>query len=512
MAQYEVDKEHLKWLIRRDCEAILGFYLGEELTLDIPEFHKEIWDEFLWLLERANDPEMLTGTLKKLLGVPREHAKTTLVKVALILFFRYSRFSFCAYISNTFGAALNALKDIKDWLLSTQEQQLYGPITKDDILKSSDTEGLYIIRIWLEDGSRKVIIMKAFGVQTQIRGTLIMSKRPDLMVFDDVESQETANSPMQQAKLDAWCLGTALKSMAKVGIAIFIGNMIAETSLLARLSKEKDWNPTVFGCIIKSQEGEYRPLWEGRWTLRALLEDYASYRRLGTGHVWEAEMMNLTSSDILGESLANAVRPIQPMPEDITAGFICLDPAFGTAAHNDESAITVHAHIRGSTIPCVIDKWTGRVKDVQLLDHMLEMSFKWGLTSWVIESEAAQKVLISLFRTLLQVRMMSPDLFAMFPITAQKKAKPMRINAFRAAVASGSYAIAEPLQDLVERLEAYVPGVEHDDLEDSAAYGILVWELHGTTIESMGRFNVMGALFHTGSGDSGNVSAVDMGL
>ena len=82
MAEYIIDKQQLIEAIRWDCEVILGFYLGEKLDLEIPEFHKEIWDEFLQLLDEANQPDMLVGVLQKLLGVPREHAKTTLVKLA----------------------------------------------------------------------------------------------------------------------------------------------------------------------------------------------------------------------------------------------------------------------------------------------------------------------------------------------------------------------------------------------------------------------------------------------
>ncbi len=89
MADYLVSKDELLRLIRQDCETFLAFYLGEKLDLAVPEFHKELWDEFLELLDKVNDPNHVTGILNKLLGVPREHAKTTLVKLAVILLLRY---------------------------------------------------------------------------------------------------------------------------------------------------------------------------------------------------------------------------------------------------------------------------------------------------------------------------------------------------------------------------------------------------------------------------------------
>lgn len=510
MAEYQVDKTQLLAAIRNDCHLFLSLYMGDLLELGIPEFHEEIWQEFLDLLDEVNRPEMLVGILHKLLGVPREHAKTTLVKLACILFLRYSRLSFLAYISNTFPSALNAIKDIKEWLLSPQETELYGAAK---VLKSSESEGLFILEIFVPGQDRmKKIILKAFGVGTQIRGQLIDSRRPDFMVFDDVESQETAATPAQQEKLDAWCFGTALKAMAKMGVAIFIGNMISETTLLARLAKEQKWRPTVFGSLIRAKDGSIRPLWPERWTFDALMEDYASYRRVGLGHSWEAEMMNLTSKDIFGESLEKCIRIPRPMPDQLSAGFITLDPAFGTNAWNDESALTVHARLVGADIPLVVETWHGRVKEELLLDELIRLSYYWGITTWCIESVAAQQLLIPLFRALLVQRGMSPEIFLMIPITGGKNTKASRIIAWRAACANGSYGIVEEEQELVDLLEKYSPDTtEHDDRCDSGSFGTMVWALHGSLIQGQGRVDIAGALMGQGS-NAASYGGVEFGM
>lgn len=511
MAEYEISKEQLLALIQRDCEVILSFYLGDKLDLGVPEFHKELWDEFLHLLDEVNHPDRLVGILKKLLGVPREHAKTTLTKIACILFLRYSRLRFLAYVSNTGPSALNAIRDIFNWFTCPQEIQLYGAPT---VEKKNESESLFILQIHVPGRNKpKRIIMKAFGVETQIRGMNLDSDRPDLMVFDDVESRETASTVAQQTKLDSNIMGTALKAMAKMGVVIFIGNMISETTLLARLSKEPEWRATVFGSIIRGQDGHLRPLWEERWTLDALLEDYAAFRRLGLGHIWEAEMMNLTSKEILGESLANCPRPPRPIPDEIEAGFITLDPAFGVNAWNDESALTVHVRLKGADIPIVAEKWHMRAKEETVFDEMLSMSYRWGITTWCIESVAAQRLLISLFRAYLTQRGMSADLFLMIPITGGKESKASRIVAFRSSCANGSYGIVEEEQDLVERLEAYTPDTkEHDDVCDSAAFGLIVWALHGTAVKSQGRVDIAGILMGSYETDSGSSSQLQIAL
>jgi hypothetical protein len=509
MAQYDVDRNMLIAAIRRDCEVFLSFYMGDELTLEVPQFHVELWDEFLQLLDEVNEPDRLVGILQKLLGVPRGHSKTTLIKLAIILFFRYSRLSYCAYLSNTFAAALSAIKDISEWLQSPQEIELYGA---PKIEKSSETDGLYILHIYIPNRiGQKRVIMKAFGQGTQLRGTVIHNKRPDLMIFDDVETLETAASETQQKKLDAWCFGTAMKAMAALGVCIFIGNMISETTLLARLSKDESWNATVFGAIIRDKDGNLQSLWPERWSLEYHLKDYATYRKLGQGHVWEAELMNLTAKEILGESLTMALRPAMPMAEELEAGFLCLDPAFGTNSWNDESAITAHGRMKGGNIPILLQSNHGRWKEEQTFDELISMSYRWGITTWVIEAQAAQRLLIPLFRTYMIQRMMAPELFLLLPIMAGKDSKASRIVSFRSSVAHGSYAIVEEEEDLVKRLEEYSPDSKvHDDVCDSAAYGSIIWPLHGTTIVGRGRQDVAGLLMGTAGGST--VGLLEMGI
>jgi len=509
MPEYIVDKSALLVLMRRDCETVFHFYLGESITLDIPDFHHELWDELMELVDKVNHPDQLVGILQKLLGVPRGHAKTTIIKLAIIIFLRYSRLSFCAYLSNTLPVALAAVKDVVNWFLSEKEIELYG---KPTVVRRSDSDAEYQLRICIPGHERqKLIILQAFGYGTQVRGRLVDNKRPDLMILDDTESRETTSTVAQQAKFDAWAFGDARKAMAATGVCIFIGNMISKTSLLARLAKDSSWNPTVFGCIIR-YNGKLRALWEGMWTLNRLLVDYKDYRDKGLGHVWEAEMMNLTAEEIFGESLAEAIRVPRPQPDELIAGFICLDPAFGVNAWNDESAITVHVRMLGGDIPILAETIAGRWREDRLFDEMVSASYRWGLTTWIIEAQAAQKLLIPLFRSFLTMRGMSPELFLMIPILATKDSKASRIIAWRSSVAHKSYAIAEEEQETLELLEKYsVDSNEPDDRVDSGAYGIVVWDLHGNLIQGKGRQDVAGLIMGNVGGDSVR-NSIEMGV
>lgn len=499
----EVDRYELLQAIRRDCVTFLAFYLQDELTLEVPEFHIEIWNEFLEILENVNRPDFIVGQLKKLFCVPREHAKSTLSKLAVVLFLRYSKFKFALYASNTKNVALMACQSIKGFFDSAQDIELYGPRPTAETANKS--EGLWVFSIPVPGKKElKRVFLKAIGAETQVRGTLVENSRPEIVVIDDCEDLNTASTEVTQARLDEWMLGSLLKSVAKCSVVFMLGNMIRETTLIARLSKDPKWNPTVFGSIVRDRVTRtLKPLWAGRHTLEGLIEEYKTYRRLGRGQVWAHEMMNLTSESVFGIELDKAVMIPQPNPDQIRAGCIMLDPAFGLKAYNDESALTVHVQLAdenmyGYGIPHVVETWKGRVTEEQLLDELLRLSFYWGINTWAIETNTGQKLFIPFFRTALLLRGFNPDAIAMLSISGSNEAKNARILTWRNSVTYGSYGIAESCGDLIDKMLSYDPSsIEHDDLVDSAALGAVAWAYQGDLIEARGVSNIAMALMNT---------------
>ena len=482
----EIPRDELLAAIRHDCVTFFAFYLADDLTLEVPELHIEVWDELLRYLDEANRKQV-NKVLRKLFAIPRGFAKSTIAKLVVILFLKYSPYKFCLYVSKTNGHAKNAIRDIMIWLQSPQERALFGAAI---VEKSSETESLWIMQIPIRlsvtsSPIMKRVIFKALGADQQVRGLNVLNLRPQLVIIDDVEDNDNTTVELQP-KTDTWIMGNLMKALATEAFVLFIGNMIRETTLLARLSKDPKWNPTVYGCIV-ARDAQIESLWEEKFPLEALIEEYHSYRVLGLGGTWEAEMMNLTQDQILAKDLKGVVRPLDPTPEELTAGCIILDPAYGKEAQHDESAITVHARIQHVNIPVVIDSWHGKVGEEMLLDQMVEFSYKWGITTWVIEAVAGQKLFIPLFKLLLKERQIPEGVILMLAISSGGVAKSSRIVAFRNIVSSGSYGITESQQEVVDKLAAYNPlTVKHEDLEDSAAYGSKVWESFDSVIVAQG--------------------------
>lgn len=496
----EVNRADLLYAMRHDCVAFFSFYIGEQLTLEVPDFHEDIWAELLVKVEQANVPAAVRS-LRKLFAVPREHSKSTIAKLAVILILKYTPLSFVMYVSKTNAIAKNAIRDILMWLASPQERDLHGPLS---IIKSSETESLWILDISIRDSVSqppriKRCVFKALGTDQQVRGLLILNRRPEIVIVDDIEDLDNTNGPNQQMSLDEWFMGSLMKSFARNHLIIFLGNMIRKTTLLARLSRESVWNPTVYGSLVRDKTTqELRPLWPGRWTVEALLADYAEYRKLGQGHIWEAEMMNLTQDEVLSESMDGILRIPYPDPAEIEGGIIILDPAFGMNAWNDDSAITVHARIKGVGVPVIIDSYHGKLTEEQLFDKMLEYSYMYGIVTWGIEAEAAQKLFIPYFELLIQVRKLNRNLLLMLPLLTNRNAKASRILAFRRAVTASAYALCDSQQEIIDRLQQYSPTSKtRDDLVDSASYGLICWATYGDLVIQRGVQLVVSLMFMT---------------
>lgn len=481
------NKQELLLAIQHDCIAFFGFFMGEDLDMEIPDFHEQIWHELLEAVESINQHKVLIK-LKKLFAVPRGFAKTTVAKLAVILLLKYTRFAFVLYASKTTGHGKNAIRDIIFWLTSPQYKALHGELIQ---IKADQTEAVWIFDMPIRDPrtmevAHKRIIFKAVGAASHIRGFNVLNKRPEIIVIDDIEDNDNT-TPELQPKLDEWFLGAFFKSFATSYFAIFIGNMIRETTLLARFTKDPDWNPTVFGCIVRNKEtGRIESLWEEKFPLAELLKEYRSFRALGQGHVWEVEMMNLTQDEIFALTMETAIRPPTPDPSDLEAGVIIVDPKFGTSAFTDDTAISVHGRIKGLGIPAVIEVFTGKIVEEQIFDKLLELSYYWGITTWVIEADAAQRILIPYFTLLMQDRRINPSVFAILPVFTDRKAKPVRITAMKTAIAKQAYAVCEDLDHIVDGFANYKPTQKKDDDVDSVSHGLTVWTAHGTSITEKG--------------------------
>jgi len=454
----QADVEDTKRLLYSDTEFLLEFFLHQQLEFEVPEIHHEVFSK-IKDLERQ----------RLLLAIPRDHAKTTLAKLGVIWYFLFTKFRFCVYLSNTSPIAKNACRDIIAFLQSENFKTIYGSITFE---KESETEGLWIFRIPGINGEvGKRCILRAMGAGQQVRGLNIDNQRPDLLVSDDLEDRENTKTEALQKALDEWVYGTLLKALGRRIKIIWIGNMLARTSLLSRLSAKKRWNPVVYGALVRSEEGLV-PLWPDRWPLKLLMEDYQEEASLGLAHIWMAEMMNMPVSGGNGFSEESIFYDHPPIPEEAKAAFICVDAAFTQQTYSNKTAIAVHV-IREDACPIVADYWMGKAKEGILVDRIAEKMVEWNVRVVGLETGGANSSFHAYFKLAMAIEYPYLD-YEIAPLSTGNASKLARITPFIESMARKNYAI--PLFDLTlaNQIMAFdkTRTDNEDDLLDAAAYGL----------------------------------------
>lgn len=454
----------IKRLLRTSGEFLIEFFLADQLDMPVPEFHTEIWS-------------LLTDQEKErvLLAIPRGHAKTTLAKLSVIWYWLFTKHRFCVYLSNTAPIAKGACRDIIEWLSHPNFTQIYGQVR---VIKQSDNEGLWIFDLPTGDGKWKRCILRALGQGQQMRGINIDNQRPDLAIVDDVEDLENTASESQQKKLDQWMFGPFLKALAKTHKVLWLGNMLAKTSLLSRLGRNPRWNPVLFGALVKGPNGTLRPLWPDRWTVEALMEDFREYKGMGLIESWMCEMMNMPGHGDNGFTADQLNYAPPPEPSDCRMAWITIDPAFGLNAQNDETAIAVHVITKDSAVPVTIGVIHGRWTEVQMFDRALGLASYWNAWVWGVEAVAAQKVLLTLFDMLAASRQLAGRIVCVPLVSGRGDPKIGRMRAYVALLQSKDWAISEDDVDLTTQiLELDMRKKDQDDdIVDAAAYGPSMYE------------------------------------
>jgi len=446
--------EQLREILRVDLRLWIMFCLvyEEGINSGTPDFH-------IWGLK-----EMLKENEKPLaIAWPRDHAKTTLAKIAVAHLLTFSKKRFCVYISHTHKVAKASAKDIKDILNSPLMRQVFGSII---FATNSDALGDYEFT-W----RGKICFLVALGVGMQIRGTNRNNKRPDIMVLDDVESaQEGEENKLGYAGIDTWFYSSAKKAMDSNGHTILqIGNFVASKSFLGDNLRSPDWRSQILSAVTK----QGRPLWESRWSLEELKLDLISYMRRSKTSVWLCEMLNMPLSEtgqLLKIDEIKFEEELDPFDKDIKFRCITVDPAIAeNKRYADQAGIGVHCYLNGRWQLAEIKGVTGK-GPYELYRLIMEMAEKWHVSLVGIECEGYQEALRQVCIT--EAERSGLGFMKFVELKTGKKRKSIRISAFADMVKEGYYTVAVSGLSVLRQLAEYDIHAKNnkDDLADTCSY------------------------------------------
>ncbi|QGM80671.1 phage terminase large subunit [Otariodibacter oris] len=335
--------------------------------------------------------------------------------------------------------------------------------------------------------------IEAVGAGQKLRGRRHGAYRPDLVVLDDIENDESVETPAQRDKLHNW----VLKAVLKLGAAgekfdvIYVGTILHYDSVLNRFLSTKGWRKTRFKAVLRYPDNMV--LWD-EWENIYLSEDgdddslsdafyYQHKAEMDKGSIvsWLARpilaLMKIRASDghsafdseyqndpVSGDDaiFANSLQYWTELPEDLIY-FGALDPSMGKAgASRDPSAILVGGYHRESGKLYVIEAQIKKRLPDLIIEDVIRLHSQYNCHRWFVETVQFQEFL----QTELVKR--SAQRGKPVPATATKPNtdKMLRIESLQPHIANGLILLHRSQSTLESQLKHF-PKADHDDGPDA---------------------------------------------
>lgn len=458
----QVNLQQIRLAMQHDPEMFINFFMAEQLTFPVPEFHKEIFHE------------MTHAEVNRLvMAIPRAHNKTTLCKLTAVWYFLFSDYRFILYVTGSAELVVPYVNDIIAFMESDNFRAVFGELDfKSPGMKRQDGIGVYKFRI-VQTG--KICILRGLGTGQRVRGINVDNERPQLGIVDDAEDDDSVETELAHKKTLRWWYGAFIKCLNPIRNKLIVsGNLLARSSLLYKLLTADNWRSFLYGAILSNG----KPLWGDVWTIEALRADFREYQRNGMTARWFAEMMNQPMAE--GGSIIQATEICyKPMrqPREIAYGFLTVDPAISKNKWGNRIAVAAHGWIAEDMQWQIVETFCQRgVDPILLFDKIIAIANRWNFRVIGIEAGSMQEVLVYVYEFLKNLKNWHE--YSFVPVTSQNVRKPMRIGTWAAMLKQSptkqaSYALTQGEFHATQQLLSYEPMRENndDDLIDTIAYG-----------------------------------------
>jgi predicted phage terminase large subunit-like protein len=428
--------EIIRALFFDDLHGFARNVLKDHMVLDIPPFHREIYD-------------LITSDKQRVaIAAPRGHAKSTIISLAYTLWNALNlKKKFIIICSDTFPQAKMFLETLKTELETNEFLiSLYGQ-QKTDKWTESDIE--------LKSGVR----IMAKGAEMKFRGLKYGRFRPDLIIIDDLENDEMVESRERRQKLERWFNGTLLPSLDLAGQVVYIGTILHDDALLMKvLHKYPGWETKLYQAI----QPDGTALWPEHLDLEKLEQIKEDYTSIGQLDLFMAEYMNDPITDESREFKREYFKYYETPPEELKIA-ITVDPAISKKTHADFSVVYVQGVDKDNNRYC-LEYIRKRMDPYELCEAIFQLSDKWKPWTVGIEKVAFQEALIYIMKDEMRKR----NKFFKITEISTRSDKTMKIRGLVPMYAAGVMHHRAEHTALEEELLRFPKGV-HDDVIDAQA-------------------------------------------
>lgn len=463
----EIDPVELRALLASSDEMFIEYFLADQMAVDaqVEDFHLITFGRFTDM-----------SVTRDVAALPRDHAKTTYLRLAFVKLIYYSRVQFFVYMGATHGAGAASIAVIRNYILSDEALQAFGA-PQFVVDRPSEGHCEFYIPYFGPDGveiGRKLVILKALGVQQALRGMNLHNLRPQFVGCDDIEDETAVKTEEGYLKLKTWFDNTFMRAVSRqegLNKVAQIGNLIGLRTLLNDNIEDPDWRAMRLGILRRDGS----PLWEARFSLAAIRKDLMRAKRRGQLSAWFGELMNMPlnmETALLDFDAIYFTPPRHPGDGTEYRTFITIDPAISKKDTADDAAVVLHT-ISPDGVPQVTEYIYGRGMGPDgIADAVKTLCRKWGCRVVGCESVQLQRILIDYLELAFRVDGMMDYDFV--PIEVGQSSKLGRLKTWAAALADKEYSLHSSDWDVVYQLMQFDTRKDNnkDDLIDACSMGL----------------------------------------
>lgn len=304
--------------------------------------------------------------------------------------------------------------------------------------------------------------IKGRGAGAQIRGM-----RPDLVVVDDVEDDESVRSEDQRKKLEDWFWAALVNTLEPTSQLIVVGTLLHPLSFLTKLIDQPriGWETRKYQAI----KPDGSALWKEKWPLDALLT-----RRTEIGERrFQSEFMNdpMANENVVFRREWIDMNEVASPPDRGSMKIItAVDPAISKADYADYTAIiTIGATDQGDIY--VLEAKRGRWSVYESVAEIFKTKSRFQPKQIYCEEIQYQSAL----REVVNKEAKDKNIpISIHPLKTDRD-KVRRAQSVSHFFEHGKVHLLHGQNDLRNELITFPTG-EHDDMNDCLVYALMVIE------------------------------------
>ena len=466
------------------------------MVIETPSYNKkyvpkkETIEFFIWLtenIEEENKPAKIhfmfidfinSEYRKKVLESFRGSAKSTLVGIYYILYLidkgekpNFGEWDFALYVMDTVSQVSKNFEQISYIINNNPKISAKMQITKEKIEKEPT---LHIKNKRLN----KTFYLLGFGAGQKIRGVRKGSKRPQILIVDDLENDELVETAERRQKLKFWFYRVLLPALhpTKYDITV-IGTPLHQDSLIVNLENSKSWRCLKTPIYQRLNNNFYYSAWEDRFPIKKILQMREEFREDGLIASFNQEyLLNVIPEDSLLFDI-NKINFISTkyFEENIyrLTYYISVDLAISEKESADYTSIAIIG-VDKDLNWYLVDGFFGRIKPDETIERVLEFANNYKPEVILYENVAFQKS----FGVFMKNEMMRRGLYYNIETITRTKSKLSVIKGFQPIVEAGKFFIVRDggnsrfVNELLDEMQQITNDkiyAKHDDLIDSIA-------------------------------------------